>query len=132
MTDDELQYFYFGFYRILRRYRSTSVLGWIIVLFGCLSIPLGWNLGRATGFVDVALTVLTMLAGLSLVWQNISALQEYIRISFPRSSSSEPDPARLEIQTVMKEVDDGGWQEAYAAIEKLNEIQMKYALPKLE
>ncbi len=131
MTDDELQYFYVGFYRVLRRYRSTSILGWIIVLVGCLSIPFGWNFGRATGFIEVVLTALTILAGLSLVWQNISALQEYIRISFPRSSD-QPGPERLELQTLMKEVDDGGWQEAYAAIAKLNEMQVKYSLPKLE
>ncbi len=132
MTDDELQYFYFGFQRVLRRYRTTSILGWMIVLVGCLSIPFGWNLGRTTGFIEVVLTLLTVLAGLSLVWQNISALQEYIRMPFPRSSSAEPEPLRLEIQSIMKEVDDGGWQEAYAAIAKLNEIQVKYALPKLE
>ncbi len=129
MTDDELKYFYFGFERVLRRYRSTSLLGWSIVLVGCLSIPLGWNLGRATGAIDVLLTVLTILAGLSLIWQNISALQEYVRISFPRSTD-EPEPVRMELQGIMKEVDDGGWQEAYTAIEKLNEIQIKYALPK--
>lgn len=132
MTDDELQYFYFGFYRILRRYRSTSILGWVIVLCGCLSVPFGWNLGRPAGVIEVLLTVLTILAGLSLVWQNISALQEYIRISFPRSSAGEPGLARVEIQIIMKEVDDGGWQDAYSAIEKLKEMQLKHALPKLE
>lgn len=131
MTDDELQYFYFGFHRVLRRYRSTSILGWIIVLFGCISAPFGWNLGRPAGVIEVLLTVLTILAGLSLVWQNISALQEYIRISFPLSPSGEPEPARLEIQKIMREVDDGGWQEAYAAIAKLKDLQQKYGLPVL-
>jgi len=131
MTDNELQYFHSGFYRILRRYRYTSILGWIIVLCGCISIPFGWNLGRSSGVVEVLLTALTVFAGLSLVWQNISALQEYIRISFPLTSSGEPEPARQEIHQIMKDVDDGGWQEAFQAITKLKEIQRKYALPAL-
>jgi hypothetical protein len=37
-----------------------------------------------------------------------------------------------EIKNVMKEVDDGGWQEAYEALQRLREIQMKYSLPQLE
>lgn len=135
LTDDELQYFYFGFYRILKRYRSTSLLGWTIVLAGCLSIPFGWNLGRTTGFIDVILTLLTILAGLALVWQNISALDEYIRVPFHSSFdsiSTKRNEIITDIRTLMKEVDDGGWREAYEALSRLSVLQAKYDLPKLE
>ncbi len=134
MTSAEIQYFYTGFYKALKRYRSTSLLGWTIVLLGCLSVPVGWNLGRKLGLIEVLLTVLTVLAGLTVVWQNISALEQYIRVPFPTDveATDEPSSAISEIQDLMKEVDEGGWQEAYAAIRRLNEIQSKYGLPKLE
>jgi hypothetical protein len=135
MNDAELQYYYFGFYRVLKRYRSTSILGWTIVFAGCGSVPLGWNLDRTAGFVEVLLTVLTILAGLAVVWQNISALDEYIRVPFPSSSNGEVNERTeliAEIRTIMKDVDNGGWQEAYAAIARLNEIQVKHALPAFE
>jgi len=133
MTDAELQYFYVGFYNALRRYRSTSLLGWTIVLLGCLSIPFGWNVGRQLGVVEVSLTGLTILAGLALVWQNISALEQYLRVPFPTATdSADASPVIGEIKDLMKEVDNGGWQEAYAAIGRLSEIQAKYGLPKLE
>lgn len=134
MTDAELQYFYVGFYNALKRYRSTSLLGWTIVLLGCVSIPLGWNWGRRDGIVDVSLTVMTILAGLVVVWQNITALEQYIRVPFPTGLETNPEvPSPIsEIRNVMKEVDDGGWQEAYAALGRLREIQAKYSLPQLE
>lgn len=134
MNDVELQYYYIGFYRVLKRYRSTSILGWAIVFLGCASVPFGWDLGRTTGFIEVVLSGLTILAGLALVWQNISALDEYIRVPFPSSSNdnaTERSELIAEIRSIMKEVDDGGWWEASAAIGKLTEMQVKHGLPAL-
>jgi hypothetical protein len=129
MNDAELQYYYFGFYRVLKRYRSTSILGWAIVFVGCASVPFGWNLGRTMGFIEVVLTLLTLLAGLAVVWQNISALEEYIHVPFPSLSNGELHERVeliVEIKNIMKEVDNGGWQEAYAAIGKLELLRAKY------
>jgi hypothetical protein len=109
-----------------------SVLGWMIVLLACISIPFGWNVGRTMGFVEVVLTVLTVLAGLVLVWQNISALKEYIRIPFLPSAQPDDQQPVSEIKKIMRDVDEGGWQDAYAAIGMLKELQSKYDLPKLE
>lgn len=132
LTDAELQFFYFGFYKLLKRYRLTSITGWIIVLLGCLSIPLGWQLGRAPGLIEVLLAVLTMFAGLAVVWQNIAALEQYVRIPFPHSPEDPSQPIIPEIKNLMKEVDDGGWQEAYEAIGKMKSLQSKHNLPPLE
>jgi hypothetical protein len=135
LREHELQYYYFGFYRALKRYRSASLLGWSIVFLAMISVPFGWNLGRTAVFIEVVLTLLTILAGLALVWHTISALEEYVRIPFAQSET-RPDaalsPLLKEIQSLMKEVDDGGWQEAYAAIGTLKAMEEKYALPKLE
>jgi hypothetical protein len=128
MTDAELQYFYSGFYRALKRYRSTSLLGWTIVLLGCLVVLLRWNLERTFGPLDTALAALTVFAGLAVVWQNISALEQYLRVPFPVATE---DPVLAEIKSLMHEVDEGGWQEAYAAIGQLTAMQRKYGLPEL-
>jgi hypothetical protein len=135
LNDAELQYYYLGFYRALKRYRTTSLLGWSIVFLGCLSIPFGWNLGRSTGFIEVVLTALTVIAGLTVVWQNISALDEYIRTPFPSLVNGEASVRAeiiSEIKGLMHEIDKGGWQDAYAAIAKLIELGAKHDLPKLE
>ena len=136
LSESELQYYYHGFYRVLKRYRATSILGWLIVFAGVVSVPFGWKLGRTTGFIEVVLTLLTILAGLTVVWQNISALDEYIHVPFPLSTQAEMNEQQTavlsEIRNLMKEVDDGGWQEAYAAIGKLKEMQTKFGLPELK
>lgn len=134
LNDAELEFFYFGFYRVLRRYRSTSIRGWLIVFVGCLGFLFGWNFGNWREFRDFVLTTLTIFAGLATVWQNIAALEEYVRIPFPtpKDDVTEEQSIISEIRGLMKEVDDGGWQEAFAAIGQLNEIQVKNGLPKLE
>ncbi|MBI5471235.1 MAG: hypothetical protein HY961_02705 [Ignavibacteriae bacterium] len=134
VNDAELQYFYFGLYRVLKRYRATSMLGWAIVFVACASIPFGWKLGRATGFIEVMLTVLTLLAGLAVVWQNISALEEYLRMPFQLTSSLDDAGQAFihDVRDLMKDIDEGGWREAYAALKKLEQLQEKYGLPKLQ
>ncbi len=134
MNDAELQHYYFGLYRVLKRYRTTSILGWTVVFVACGSIPFGWNLGRSTGFIEVALTVLTILSGLVVVWQNISALEEYVRIPFPFAPETDEAKAMFvaDIRALLKDIDDGGWQEAFAAVGRLKELQIKYGLPELE
>ncbi len=134
VNEAELQYYYHGFYRTLKRYRSTSLLGWMIVLLGCLSVPFGWNLGRRAAFLDVALTTLTVFSGLAVVWQNISALDAYLHIPFPAPADGESvvhSEIISEIRSLMKDVENGGWREAYETIGKLKEIQTKYELPEL-
>jgi hypothetical protein len=65
------------------------------------------------------------------VWQNISALDSYIHVPFPSSANggaNERTELIAEIKSLMKDVDDGGWQEAYAAIGKLQELRTKAGL----
>ncbi|MBX2990985.1 MAG: hypothetical protein KF749_07435 [Bacteroidetes bacterium] len=127
-----MQFFYFGFYKVLKRYRLTSITGWVIVLLGCLSIPLGWQFGRTAGPMEVLLAVLTMFAGFAVVWQNIAALEEYLHIPFPFSSTEPTHAAISETKEIMKDVLDGGWQEAFEAIGRLRALQVKHSLPPLE
>jgi hypothetical protein len=132
-TEVELQFFYFGLYRILRRYRFTTILGWLVVLIGAVSTPLGWEFGRPHGLIDLALSTGTIAAGLMLVQQSVSFLDAYVNVPFPTSSDGGwgQSAAIHEITQLMKDIDEGGWQEAYAAIGILKRMEAKHGLPAL-
>jgi len=132
-TEAELQFFYFGLYKILKRYRFTTILGWLIVFIGAASTPLGWEFGRPHGLIDVALSMGTIAAGLMLVQQSVSFLDAYINVPFPTSSNGGwgQSAAINEINQLIKDIDEGGWQEAYAAIGILKRMEAKYGLPAL-
>jgi hypothetical protein len=131
LSDAELRYYYFGFHEALKRYRTITIIGWMVVVIGCVSFPVGWSVGRPGGIVDIALSFATVVAGLGLVWQSISSLDAYIRIVLPFVHNGEQHPMIHEVAEIMKDVDDGGWQEAYAAIRKMEDLQSKYGLPAL-
>ena len=110
----------------LKRYRFNTLLGWCIALFGCLSIPLGWRYGGTHGLLDLCLSGATILAGLGLVQQSVTSLSSYLRIAFRPPSGEkalqEGTPGVTEIHQLVGEIDEGGWQEAYAAISTLEEM----------
>lgn len=163
-TEAELRYYYFGLHSVLRRYRTMTILGWIIAALGLATVPLSWRLGTPHGLMDTLLTAGTVVAGLAVVQQSVAALSSYLHVPFgdrpghpalqnepPRPSlgtvsesrTPRPDgvgtggaadrhPAILQIEELMRDVDEGGWQEAYAAIEKLEKMQDSYGLPQLK
>jgi len=135
-TEAELQFYYFRFYRVLKRYRTMTLIGWSVVLVGSASVPLGWNIGRPGGLIELTLSGFTILAGLALVWQSVTSLDEYVKIPYPSQQSGNGNgetPVVLgEIMEIMQDVADGGWQEAYAALRKINELGMKHGFPSLE
>ncbi len=133
MTESETAYYYHGLNRVLIRYRRVSVFGWGLVFATIVASPWGWNISEDGAALRVLLSALAILAGLTLVWQNITALEEYLRVPFPSSPHPATNhPAIEEIQLLMKEVDDGGWQDAYAAIAGLRAIGEKHGLPPLK
>lgn len=135
-TDAELQFYYFGFYRILKRYRSMTLIGWFVVLAGCVSVPLGWSAGRTCELIDLALSGFAIFAGLALVWQSVASLDAYVSIPYPSGRPGNGDGeipvVRGEIMEIMQDVTAGGWQEAYAGLSRLKEIGGRHGLPPLE
>ena len=131
LSEPELEYYYFGFSRILKSFRTITLLGWGIVLIGAVSLPLGWRFGQPHGLIDVALSIATTLAGVLVVQQGVAALASYINIPFDDRPGSGEDrhPAVKEIRALMKEIDDGGWWEANGGIQGLKEIGAKFELP---
>ena len=131
-SEAELQFYYFGLYQVLQRYRVGTTAGWLIVSLGVVSLPLGWKFGTPHGLVDIALSVGVILAGLFVVQQNVAALSSYLNVPFgSRDNSGERHMVIDEVEALMKEIESGGWQEAYAAIGKLKKMEASYGLPRL-
>ena len=134
-TSDELSFYYFGFYRVLTRYRVMTLVGWLVVAAGCASFFLAWNVGREHGLVDTLLACGCIVAGLALVQNSVASLSSYVAVPFSSlrddAGSTEQSPAVREVVTLMKDVEEGGWQEAYTAIRKLKELESTFGLPPL-
>jgi hypothetical protein len=130
-TGIELRFYYFGFFKALKRYRTTTILGWLIVAIGCASFPLGWTLGRPAGIIEIMLSCTVIVSGLGLVWQGIVTLEGYVKIALPGEGNGEQHPLVHQVLEIMKDVDDGGWQEAYGAIGKVEALRAVYSLPPL-
>ncbi len=140
-TEAELRYYYFGLHAVLRRYRTMTILGWIIALLGLASFPLSWRLGTPHGLLDTLLSGGTVIAGLAVVQQSVSGLASYLHVPFGdrparadstgTGASIDRHPAIGHIEELIRDVDEGGWQDAYAAIEKLERMQDSFGLPQL-
>jgi hypothetical protein len=134
-TADELRFYYFGFYAVLKRYRFMTLLGWLVVAVGLVSFMLAWNVGREHGIIDTMLACGCASAGLALVQNSVASLSSYVSVPFRSTvgptGSTEQVPAVREIVVLMKGVEEGGWQDAYMAIRKLKELESTYGLPSL-
>lgn len=131
MTPAQQEFYYHGLYRVLRRYRTATIAGWAIVFAGVAAIPLGWNAGGGHGLLDLLLAAGTIVAGLVLVSEAVSFLAAYLAVPFPEDvpEGGETPGAASEIRLLMNDIENGGWQEAYAAIAGLRAIGVRHGLP---
>ena len=149
--DDLLEFYYFGFHRTLVRYRRLTFAGWGAAALGVAGLAFAW--GRRDELFAFAVAAGAAVAGLALVQQAVAALDQYVRIPFPRSLSGAPpvpiavpatagEPgsdasagnasgAVAESARLMGEIDSGGWQEAFAAIAALESMAGRFGLPPL-
>lgn len=135
-TDELLEYFYFGLYGALRRYRRMTLIGWGVVLFGCIGIGLRWRAGGSFELLDLLLSAATILAGLALVQHSVESLTAYLQIPFPDTTqpgfAAGRGPAIQEIKDLIREIDEGGWQEAFLALRRLRGMEQQHGLPPIE
>jgi hypothetical protein len=129
-SDHALHYYYFGFYTVLRRYRTMTLIGWGTAAVSVVGIGAGWQYGMVHGVLDVAIGVAAFSAGLGLVQQSVAGLSQYLGVPF-NTGDGEADPAVVHIKHIMADVDAGGWQEAFLAIRALEEMHTTYGLPEL-
>ena len=123
-----------GLHRVLKRYRFLTILGWVIVLAGVASLPIGWNEWRPHGLIDLGLSVGTIVAGLAVVQGSVASLSSYTQllqgILVEKRSSAQAQAAVDELSALVQEIEAGGWQEAYGAIERLERLVERYAVGK--
>ncbi len=132
ITEAEMSFYYHGFLSALRRYRALALIGWAAVAAGFLFLMLDWRAEATHGLLDIALSVLTMTAGVGLVQAGVASLDAYVRIPARelQGKRGEVPPAPLgEILELMGEVATGGWQEAFAAIRRLRAIGRSSGFP---
>ena len=129
-SERDLQYYYFGFYSVLKRYRLMVLIGWSAVATACAGIVIGWQYGRVHGLLDIAISVCAVAAGLALVHQSVAGLSQYLAIPFADQNEAG-DTALEEIRSVMNDVAEGGWQEAFAAMRILEQMHDTHGLPSL-
>jgi len=135
VNSEHLEFRYFGFFAVLRRYRTTTVIGWAVTVAGMAGFIASWGIPGARGLLDVMLAVATVLAGLTVVQVSVMSLQSYVSVRFPPlpEGMAEAERAALEVlEPVMAEVRDGGWQDAFHAIREVRGIGERWGLPQPE
>jgi hypothetical protein len=133
VRDPALDYFYFGFYRALRRFRASTVTGWCVTGAGIAALALRWDSvwrGDLTGGI---LCGLLIGAGILLVQQGVTELSQYTEIPFPHprvpGGSDAEGRTVTELAGLMEEVGKGGWQEAVHALATLRAVGEQFGLP---
>lgn len=129
LSDIELRFYYFGFYKALMRYRRMTLLGWVVAATGCGGMFAIWSAGRIFGVPEIILSCSTIAAGIALVSMSVSVVQQYIGIALPTPHNGQSHPLVHEVAQLMQEVDLGGWQEAAAAIRVMETFPAKYGVP---
>jgi hypothetical protein len=133
VRDPALEYFYFGFYRALRRFREATVAGWCIAGAGVALFALRWEPVWSGDLAGGLLCALLIVAGILLVQQSVAGLTCYAHIPFPLPSAVDDDEgssrAVAELAGVVKDVEEGGWQDAMHALAVLRSIGERYGLP---
>lgn len=135
MNTEHLEFRYFGFFAVLRRYRTTTVIGWGVTAAGMAGFIASWGIPGARGLLDAALAVATVLAGLTVVQVSVMSLQSYVSVRFPPLPEGVPEAERAALEAlepVMAEVRDGGWQDAFHAIGEVRGIGERWGLPQPE
>jgi hypothetical protein len=128
--ESALDFYYTGFYRVLKRFRAFAVLGWGIALAGGICFFFGWDAARSRTWPDLLLCAGAIVAGVTVVQAGIAGLYGYVRVRWYWPDSLEGVPEHLRaLKEVMNSVDRGGWREAAGALETLETIGHAAGLP---
>ncbi len=132
--DPALEFYYFGFFRVLRRFRVTTVGGWCVAAAGVAAIALRWEPVWSGDLAGGLLCAVLVAAGVLLVQQGVSELTSYTSIPFPVVPAGNEDQAGMqsavsELSGIMERVEEGGWQDALQALAALRGVAERYHLP---
>ena len=123
MAESDVAEYIRSFSASLRRFRTTTIFGWLITTAGFISLAMGWRAESFHEILDLALSCLAMVAGVTVVHVSVQALEGYVQVAM-RALQGEPvnhtgTGQSAELLTLMREVRDGGWQEAFTALRKV-------------
>jgi hypothetical protein len=134
-AEEALAFYYHGFRAALERYRALTVGGWCLAALGAGVALASCGQGATPDLMSFLVPVGASAAGVALVYQSVAALDAYVRISFPF-----PDPGAApghiaavceESAQLMRDIDQGGWQEAYAALRALKTMPERHGLERM-
>lgn len=131
--DAAREFYYFGFFRALRRFRTFTIIGWMLAASGVAALVLRWAPFWAGDLAAMMLCALLIISGIIVVHVSVAALTEYLHVPFPppvlEEGNTELAHAVGEIAPLMKEVDEGGWQDAFRVLHGLRSIGARYGFP---
>jgi hypothetical protein len=129
--NDALEFYYYGFYAALRRFRAVAVVGWLVALLGFVAFFFAWDIVRPGGWFNLFLCCGTVVSGIAVVQIAVSALNAYVRIPFSYGEDRENGAAEVvdALRLIMREVEEGGWREAQVAIRGLLKVGERFGLP---
>jgi len=107
-----------GFLESLKRYRRVTLVGWMVAAGGAMALVLRWRSPGMLGLLDIVLSGATIAAGILLVLYGIEGLSAFIRTALAALQKEE----LTELRELMKEVEDGGWQDAFAALARVRRM----------
>jgi hypothetical protein len=128
LSHSQQAFYIHGFLAALRSYRRTTIIGWTVAAAGALSVPVGWSMPSTHGTLDLALSCLTVIAGVVLVTQSLSMLERYVTTPFgadEKIGNPEVSPDAIFLIGIMHDVENGGWEDAIAAIRKVEDFAGK-------
>lgn len=110
-----------------------TIFGWVITGAGFISLVVGWRASSASDVLDLALSCLSMAAGVSVVHVSVQALDEYVKVvisALERHTSPGADAGpHAELLTLLKDVEAGGWQEAFIALRRMRMLDAQSGSP---
>jgi len=119
-------------YAALRRHRRTTIMGWTVTAAGCVGMIRGWDLLSSRDIVSVGISLVAIVAGILLVHESVgflAALSAWLQNEPP---PAEADPVARELHARLKEIareiDNGGWQEAFAALGQVRTLAASYGI----
>jgi len=103
-----------------------TIFGWLVAAAGFLSLALGWRVETVREILDLALSCLAIAAGIAVVHVSVQALDDFVRVtSAALSRTLGPGVSTgpvVELLALLSDVETGGWQEAFAALRRLQHI----------
>jgi hypothetical protein len=131
MDEAALEFYYYGFYAALKRFRSVAGAGCLVTGAGAGAFMVRWQLARFPGWLDIVVCLGCVVAGIAVVQTAVAALTAYVRVPFPLpvTPAGEQEEIFGRLRELMQDVEDGGWREAREAIRRVRELGEQHGLP---